>query len=188
MIPVGYMYKSVARRPDWLKTDMVEKVFSVSSCVSEDFDDWINYWKHNGYWFFDSPKIMENLAKENNIDLSQMDLFFYKVYELQWNDDKGEWEEFEPEESFGTCVELPAATKLEGFDVTTYYEQTGAECSPLSCNHMAEELDVSTTCLLASLEESKKFLESGVFDECEPGPYRIFEVHSVVDAYKAPSN
>ena len=42
------MRKKVADKPDWLETDRVEDIYSVSGCVSLDFDDWINYWKHNG--------------------------------------------------------------------------------------------------------------------------------------------
>ena len=57
MIPVGYMAKRVYKRPDWLQVDHVIDIFSVSGCVSEDFADYIGFWKHNGYWFFDSPEI-----------------------------------------------------------------------------------------------------------------------------------
>jgi hypothetical protein len=182
MIPVGYMYKLVVSKPDWLKTDQVKEIYSVSGCVSKDFDGWINYWKHNGYWFFDSPKIIKEIAKENDIDLSGMKLFFYRVYENQWNDEAGEWEDFKPEESFETNVELPKSSTLHGFDITTFTAQTSAECSPLSCNHMAEELEASPNCLLSSFEEAKQLIESGAFNQCEPGPYRIFEVYSVENA------
>ena len=182
MIPVGYMYKIVCDKPGWLRTDQVTDIYSVSGCVSEDFDDWVNYWKHNGYWFFDSPSGIEGIAKDNNIDLSKMKLFFYRVYESQWNDETNEWEEFEPESSFQTNVQTPEKSTLEGFDVTSFSAQNCAECSPLSCNHMAEELKVSKHCLLGSFEEAKELLESGTFNECEPGPYRIFEVYSVEQA------
>ena len=65
MIPVGYMAKRVTKKPDWLKADTVHDVYSVTNCLSKDFADYINYWKHNGYWFFDSPEIIQNLAREN---------------------------------------------------------------------------------------------------------------------------
>jgi hypothetical protein len=48
MIPVGYMAKRVHKRPDWLQAPHVVDIFSVSGCISEDFADYINYWKHNG--------------------------------------------------------------------------------------------------------------------------------------------
>jgi hypothetical protein len=49
----------VVKKPHWLKATDVDDLYSVSSCFSEDFTDYINYWKHNGYWFFDSPEIIK---------------------------------------------------------------------------------------------------------------------------------
>lgn len=54
MIPAGYMAKRVVRKPDWLTTNRVEDIYSVSGCISKDFADYITFWKHNGYWLFDS--------------------------------------------------------------------------------------------------------------------------------------
>jgi hypothetical protein len=55
MIPVGYMFKKVMQRPDWLNADGVDDIYSLSGCTSEYFTDYIDYWKHNGYWLFNSP-------------------------------------------------------------------------------------------------------------------------------------
>ena len=63
MIPIGYMYKRIVLRPDWLKADAVVDVYSLSGHMSEDFADYINYWKHNGYWLINSPEVMEDLAR-----------------------------------------------------------------------------------------------------------------------------
>ena len=49
MISVGYMAKCVSVRPEWIKAEHVADIYSVSSCVSKDFAEYINYWKHNGY-------------------------------------------------------------------------------------------------------------------------------------------
>ncbi len=179
MIPVGYMYKTVSDRPGWLKTDQVSDICSVSACVSEDFDDWVRHWKHNGYWFFDSPQIIEALAEEHRISLDKMKLFFYSVYEQQWDDENSEWVSFAPEASFTTDVVMPKKSTLLGYDVVAFSAQTSAECSPLSCNHVAEEQTVNPHCLLDSFKEAKQLIESGAFRECEPGPYRIFEVCGV---------
>ena len=73
------MYKTISDKPDWLRTEQVTDIYSVSGCVSEDFDDWINYWKHNGYWFFDSPGIIENLSRIHGINLEGMRLFFISL-------------------------------------------------------------------------------------------------------------
>jgi hypothetical protein len=53
----------VAPKPEFLKALQVVDIFSVSACISEDFADYhIQYWKHNGYWLFDSPEIIRKLA------------------------------------------------------------------------------------------------------------------------------
>jgi hypothetical protein len=179
MIPAGYMKKRVSSRPDWLKANDVTDIYSVSSCVSEDFDDYINYWKHNGYWFFNSPETIDNLAISEGIDLKGMTLFYYEVYEKQYDDDNEEWQSFEPEKSFETDVVKPEIRKLEGFDVVSFSASTSAECSPLSCNHMAQEIKVNSHCLLNTLDEAKSYLVSGLFKDCEPGPYRIVAVYIV---------
>jgi hypothetical protein len=180
MIPAGYMYKEVCEKPDWLKTENMKDIYSVSGCVSEDFDDWINEWKHNGYWLFDSPEIMEAIAKEKNIDLAKMKLFFYKASEQQWDEDEKVWEDYQPEKSFKTEVKLPKETKLEGFDVVSFFANTSCECSPLSCNHLSETIKTNEHCLFDTYEEAINLINSGELKDCEPGPYRIFEVHSVV--------
>jgi hypothetical protein len=104
MIPAGYMAKRVSLRPEWIKAERVADIYSVSGCVSKDFADYIKYWKHNGYWFFDSPEIILRLARQNSIDLTGVRLFFYEVHELEFADTEGRWTTFEPEPSFSTQV------------------------------------------------------------------------------------
>jgi hypothetical protein len=77
MIPVGYMYKKVEFRPDWIKTQAVFDIYSLSGCVSGNFSDYINYWKHNGYWLFNSPQVIKQIATEHGIELSGTTLFYY---------------------------------------------------------------------------------------------------------------
>ena len=176
------MYKNVCNKPDWLKSDQVKDIYSVSGCVSTDFDDWINYWKHNGYWFFDYPSVIETIAKENSISLHGMKLFYYRAFEKQWDEDTGEWTAYEPEKSFETNVQEPKNSKIVGYDIVSFHCQANAECSPLSCNHLAQDVKVNSHCLLFSFEEAKELIESGALKDCEPGPYRIFEVYTVENA------
>ena len=178
MIPVGYMAKRVSVRPDWIKAERVADVYSVSGCVSEDFCDYINYWKHNGYWFFDSPETIVQLAQKNAIDLTGTKLFFYEVHELEFDDVEGHWAAFQPEPSFTTQVVPPADAVLEGYDVVTFSMRTSAECSPLSCNSLATEVETNQHGLLPSFERAQRLLEEGRFKNTEPGPYRIFAVYS----------
>lgn len=179
MIPVGYMYKKVELRPDWLKAEAVFDVYSLSACVSDDFADYINYWKHNGYWLFNSPEEIKELATNEGIDLQGTMLFYYEVYEYEFEEDSKEWSPFTPDSSFVTDVQVPTNKQLEGFDVTTFWAHSSPECSPLSCNSLATTIPVNKHCLFNTFAEAKAALDGGLFLNSEPGPYRIFAVYTV---------
>ena len=179
MIALGYMYKKISNKLDGLTADQVSDIYSVSSCVSDDFADWVNFWKHNGYWFFDTPETIEQIAIEEGISLKDMMLFFYRAYEYQWDDYAQDWINYAPDQSFSLQVKEPESARVWGYDVVSYSCQTAAECSPLSCNHMYQKLKVNTHCLFDNFDEAKRHTESGAFRDCEPGPYRLIEVCSV---------
>ncbi len=173
------MAKHVAACPDWLKANRITDVYSVSNCISDDFSDFINYWKHNGYWLFNSPEAILGVAEEHSLDLTDTALFFYEVYELEYDEDEKSWKPFGTESSFETNVIKPDAKTLEGYDVVTLYVHTSPECSPLSCNSLASKIETNEHCLLSSFERAKELLDEGSFENSEPGPYRIFAVYSV---------
>lgn len=180
MIPIGYLYKRVARRPDWIRAEHVDDIYSLSGCISVGFADYITYWRHNGYWLFNSPGVIEDLARENAIPLDDLQLFFYEAYEWEFDDSAGRWRPFAPEESFATDVELPENRRLEGFDVTTFSARTSPECSPLSCNALAATIRTNRHCLFESFDGAKAAVEAGMFRNSEPGPFRITAVYSVL--------
>ena len=179
MRPIGYMYKRIAGAPAGLGAPHVVDVYSLSSHVSENFADYTNYWRHNGYWLFDSPATVRALAKEQSLSLDGLRLFYYEAHDLQYDDALGEWVSFEPEASFTTNIEPPTACTLEGFDVTTFSAGTSPECSPLSCNGLAGQVPTNSHCLMPSMEAAVQALEAGRFKNTEPGPYRIIGVYSV---------
>ena len=43
------LFKRIATRPDWLHAQGVVDIYSLSGCVSANFADYVQYWKHNGY-------------------------------------------------------------------------------------------------------------------------------------------
>ena len=177
MIPVGYMAKHVCKKPEWLDTPHVVDLYSVSGCNSEDFADYINYWKHNGYWLFDSADVIRAVAQENSIDLAGTSLFYYEAYEREF--DGKNWRSFSPDPSFSTNIQFPCSKQLEGFDVVTFMVGRRPGCSPLSCNSLATKLRTNAHCLFASFEDAETNLSNGLFVKCEPGPYRILSVYSV---------
>jgi hypothetical protein len=177
MIPAGYIYKTVAPAPDGEGTS--RDVYSVSGCISRFFADYVPYWRHNGYWLFDSPETLRALAAENAIDLSGHTLFYYEVFEHQYEAASARWLPFGPEPSFPTSVQRPQATHLEGYDVVTFSAQRSPECSPISCNSLAARVAVNDHCLFDSFEEARRSIEEGVFAASEPGPFRVFAVYTV---------
>ncbi len=178
MEPAGYLYKTVAGDAGVIPHTSVTDIYSVAGCISEDFADYIINWKHNGHWFFNSPEAMDDLAAALGVRLSEMKLFFYRVYPRQWNENSRTWEAFAINPEWPTDVVEPENPISEGFDVVSYSGQTSPECSPLSCNGLAQHVRVNSHCLFQTLEEAKQALESGVFRAGERGPYRILEVLS----------
>ncbi len=161
MIPVGYMAKRVIRKPDWLPAPHVIDIYSVSNCQSENFSDYIPYWKHNGYWFFDSPEIIKGVATEHSIPLAGTSLFYYEVYEMEFDGES--WHPFSPEPSFPTSVVPPSNKQLEGFDVVNVTARTSPEYSGLSCSSLARDLHTNDHCLFASFNEAERNVSEGAF-------------------------
>ncbi len=177
MIPVGYMAKRICEKPECFKAPRVVDIYSVSADMNDDFADYIEFWKHNGFWLFDSPEIIREVAKENSIDLGGTSLFYYEAHNLEFDGEK--WKPFAPVASIKTNIKPPLKKRLEGFDIVTFSVGNSPECSPLSCNGLAGEIPTNSHCLIESFEFAKSCLDSGKFANGEPGPYRIFAVYSV---------
>ena len=182
MRPIGYLYKRVAERPEWLKARDVDDIYSLSNCMSEAFADYVEYWQHNGYWLFDSPSVIQALCAAQGIGLEGLKLFYYEAYEEEYLDRTNEWVAFGPEVSFATNVVEPANRVLEGFDVASFSAGTAPGCSPLSCNAGAETLATNAHCLFRTFEEALRAIEQQPRAAWEPGPYRIIAVYSVIDS------
>ena len=163
MLPAGYMYKRVERG-----------IHSVSGCISENFADYIKYWRHNALWFFDSPAVLDEVAAIEGSGTKGLTLFYYEIFPEQF--DGASWSAFD---ASAPEVVVPKVKKLEGFDVVTFFGQSAPECSPLSCNSLSEGTTVNSHSLFDSFESAKQALDSGCFKHSEPGPYRIFAVYAV---------
>ncbi len=182
MIPVGYMAKRVPQRAEWLKAPVVLDVYSVSNCMNDDFTDFVDYWKHNGWWFFDTPEAIQMVSQEHSIHLHDTLLFYYEVYEVEFHD--GKWRSFSPwddtwKDSGG--IVTPANKRLDGYDVVTFWAENSPAPghSPLSCNGLADSLKTNSHCLFDTFEQAQTAVNDGQFIGCEPGALRIFAVYSV---------
>jgi hypothetical protein len=174
MVPVGFFAKRLGGNDGWLPSH-VHEICSVSRCMATVPDDWILSWQHNKYFFFDSEAIACEIASSLAPDF---DVFAYRVLPRRF-DKIGETE---------ITINAPFVQsisdnyRLIGYDAVECWQalEKGMpiECSPLSCNQMAEEVAVNRFCLIddfdAALETTRRFgLET---DGVEPGPYYLFEV------------
>jgi hypothetical protein len=177
MIQAGYMYKRIAE-PQGLNCANVTRIYAVSGCISKNFTYYIPYWKHNQYWFFNTPEDMDSIIGEQKIT-DEFELVFYELYEREFDEEEQAWQEFTGEESFGYDVKLPLHKDFLGFDIVNYTQGTSPECSPLSCNLLCREVDVNEHCLLDNFEHAVQLTETLDETRAEPGPYRIIAVHRV---------
>jgi hypothetical protein len=176
MIPVGYMAKKIAARPQFLKAGTVRDIYSLCGCISPYFCDFTDYWEHNSYSLFDDPETILDVARAALVDLSQCSLFFYEVYHKELDRHSSRWGPVAHDLGLPTAVELLSEKRLEGFDVTAGRRM--ADHSPLSCNSLAETIPVNEHCLLTSLAEAVRLAETGAFANSEPGALRIYAVYT----------
>jgi hypothetical protein len=179
LIPAGYMAKNIVTKPNWLKANDVNQIYSVSSCISEDFTDYIDYWKHNNFWFFNSIDLIQEIINFEGKILSDYETLYYELYEKEFDESVMNWKEFKKEEDFGYNVELPINNIFLGFDLVSYSCGTIHECSPLSCNSLAESVPTNKYCLFDTIDDAIKTAEDMNILKGEPGPYRIIKVSKI---------
>ena len=99
-------------------------------------------------------------------------LFAYALVPIRYFNDRTK-----PLEITGQDVEpLPASFVSLGFDVVNRTFSAFFECSPLSCNGMADEVPVNRFCLQETLTEAITFAQRCAREEPEPGPFYVIEV------------
>lgn len=171
----GYFPKSVVPTPEWLawveRPDIVG-VCSVSHCVSDPPDDWVDHWLHNWLGLFNEPEKGRRVLTPAD---PPMRMFAYRVSTVRFVNGCPEawaW----PDDA--KPVTLPADYVSLGFDAVHKYMDgiLGFECSPLSCNGLAKEWPVNRHCLLDDLETAIKAAEQFSIDQPEPGMYYVAEV------------
>ena len=114
------MLKRVAQGPGYLKAAHIEGIYSVSGCISKEFYDYITLWRHNKHYFFDSPKIIQEICSSEKIDPNEMEWFFYEIYENEFDEIRGEWRRIRFDEHFSTNVVIPKTACVLGFDLVSF--------------------------------------------------------------------
>lgn len=180
LIPAGYMAKRIAEGPLIAETLGLSEVWSVSECISKNFTNYIPYWKHNGYWLFNSPREIIEIAHAESLDPSELKLCYYRMFPWEFHESSRQWMPVaSPTTEFNTEVRALTGAVHLGFDVVTYSDNHSPGCSPLTCNYLANNLRANQWGLLDTFGKAKSTLEAGAFDNSEPGPFRIIEVSTL---------
>ena len=180
MIPLGYLPKHVAAPPDWLGMPRLTAIHAVAGCVSRNAVDLDPQWRHNGWWFFDTPKLAMQAAADAGADPAGLTLFYCEAFERQYDGEPARWSDCAA--ALG-AVEPPRVAAMSGYDIVCFMDEAGPPgCSPLSCNGLAAGAAVNEYCLFPTLDQARAALEAGLFRNAEPGPYRILSVSVVPKA------
>ena len=167
---IGYFPKRTHKRPSWLQAESVEEVCSVSECISESPDGWIDHWLHNEMYVYDTPELAESVVPGSA--RGEFDMYAYRMFPVLFNEGQQQPFEFPP-----LHVEpLPESFERLGFDIVCRSCGHSFECSPLSCNGMAKNVAVNRHCLLANAAVAFQLAAEFEAGGCEPGPYCIIEV------------
>lgn len=167
---IGFFPKITKPLPEWLGNNSIEEICSVSNCISDGPQNWINQWKHNELGFYNSEEIAREVITE---DAHKFDIYAYNLFPLYCFDDEVE----------SICIQsiegnLPPDYEFLGYDIVTKTVADFFECSPLSCNSGASKYPVNEFCLIADREAAYSVLreisEDGSY---EPGPYYLFEMY-----------
>jgi hypothetical protein len=171
LVLIGYFPKKVVRRPDWLKAPAVSAIRSASECSSPGPPDWIRHWTHNEMWVYST--IAAALAAVPEADRSEYELHAYRILPFKWDQGNEIAVSIPPLD----VESLSSDFRSIGFDAVSIQNGVaGFGCSPLSCNHMAQEIATNEHCLLEDVETAMRTALEFSRGNVEPGPYYVVEV------------
>jgi hypothetical protein len=173
MIDAGFFAKRVEQKPEFLRAPGVREICSVSECISAGPEKWIELWLHNDLGWFN--RIADAVRAIPAGEESRYRLFAYRIHPDVFTK-SGRVplvipQNVQPEP-------IPGEFRLLGFDSANKSMEAvlGLECSPLSCNSMAEEMAVNEFCLFAELAAAIAGAERFAAEQPEPGDYYVIEV------------
>src|SRR5688572_12489142 len=182
MVDGGYFPKRIEARPDFVKAPTVREICSVSDCISSGPKNWIDLWLHNEFGWFNTILDARRITPVGQESVYR--LFAYRIHREIFRD--------------GVRVPLripadvnpqpiPASFRRLGFDCVnrSTYTVLGFECSPLSCNSMADEILTNEFCLFPTFEAGLSGAERFSREQPEPGDYFLIEVLERTDEITA---
>lgn len=180
LVLIGFLAKKVAKRPQWLKGDVLE-ICSLSNCISSAPEDRIDRWTHNDFGLYNTePLACDTVAKAKRDEYT---LFAYRIFPVRF--DQAGAHPFDPRPDdlkpwHPALEEFPDARTLSAYEPLGYDIASRSsfffDCSPLSCNSMANEHAVNPFCLVDQLQRAVDLGREFATTEPEPGPYHIVEV------------
>jgi hypothetical protein len=170
---IGYFPTRTLKRPDWLNAPCVEEICSVSTSISNAPEGWIDQWRHNEMWVYDTPELVWSVVPQGV--RKEFALYAYEIFPIIFDGDQQQPFHI----PFLEVTPLPPSFERLGFDVVSRSCGTSFECSPLSCNHMAEHVLVTRHCLLSDAETAFQLAAEFARGGCEPGPCHVVLVWRV---------
>lgn len=173
MIDAGYFPKRILARPEWLEVPAVREICSVSECMSPGPPNWIERWLHNELGWFNRRE--DALAVIPPGCEREYRLFAYRIHHEVFTEDERVPlvlpSDVHPEP-------IPDTFRSLGFDCAnrSMPDVLAFECSPLSCNAMAVELETNELCLFPTFELAVAGADRFAREQPEPGDYYLIEV------------
>jgi hypothetical protein len=173
MIDAGYFAKLIEPTPDWLHGQSIREICSVSTCISCGPEDWVDHWRHNELGWFNTIEDAWSVVPE--AERHRYRLFAYRMGLIRFR--QGEPLEV-PVPADVHPAQIPASFVSLGYDAVSRSMETvlGFECSPLSCNSMAEEIPANEFCLFGTEAAATAGAQAFSVQQPEPGDYYVVEV------------
>lgn len=173
----------------------VSEIASVGHYTSDGPPNWVDQWRHNEMWFFDSEAIARKVIDDAiqieieaepqhdppwRVKLSReqgltYDFYAYRMFPCCFVDGRQE-----PYDLSGLkCQPLPADYEWLGHDAVSRSGCAHLECSPLFCNGRADDIPVNRFCLIDEAERALALaatFSGSKGNGCEPGNYFVLEV------------
>jgi hypothetical protein len=185
-ILIGYCAKKVEKRHTLthIKTQNVAEVCSISSCINSQPEGWFEYHpSRNTMWLYrNETDALDRIFAPENLD--DFTLFAYKIIPIVFGDE-GEQLAFDEEEKTTVSAASENVDPLTsnydflGYDCAcndTSWMYSGFQCSPLSCNAMADEIETNRHCLVDDLDRALTIASQFGREQPSPGPYYVIEV------------
>ena len=166
---IGFFPKHVVLSAETIKAPGVEYICSVSNCISQAPDGWIDRWLHNELGFYND----ETTARSIIGAADGFELFAYTTYPIEWNEDGG-FDSWDPKPAPGV---VPGDYELLGYDAVSKSFSSDFECSPLSCNAGFDDFKVNEHCLFPDLATAREAMPRIASGNYEPGTYYLIGVY-----------